>query len=440
MIKKVVKEQYFHRNLEKELIKWLKRPEIFVIKGPRQAGKTTLLKKIENFLLSNKIDKNHIHNFTFEDFDLLPSFETNPKKFIKNYAGGLQPKDQFYFLLDEFHYIKNGGKLLKLLYDLTKNIKFIITGSSSLEIADHLGKFLVGRAFLFNLYPLSFEEFILAKNQNIKNYFQEKKQALYRFIGDNGIFKTEELIFTNILKQAFEEFIIWGGYPEVIKSSNLEEKIIILRNIYQTYINKDIINLLKITDTRTYYNLLQILANQIGSLLNYQNLGLDSGVNFKELKRYLSTLEETYIIQRLNPYHQNLNTELKKNPKIFFIDSGLRNYLTNNFSPLEKRADAGHLAENFVYTELLKNLPPEWKIKYWRTKAKAEVDFVLSSDGRALPIEVKYATFKQPKITNSFRSFLKNYQPKQALVLTRDFMAQEKFNNTQVLFAPIWFI
>jgi len=174
-------------------------------------------------------------------------------------------------------------------------------------------------------------------------------------------------------------------------------------------------------------------------LLNYTELCSTCQSYYKEVKRIISILSETYIIKIIKPFYQNPITELKKNPKVYFFDLGLRNYIIGNFNPLEKRTDVGAVIENFILLSLRNSFPSN-TINYWRTIAKAEVDFILRLNEQIIPIEVKYQTYKQPKITKSLRSFIKTYKPKRAMVVTKDFWGEEKFEDTMVLFTPACYL
>jgi hypothetical protein len=153
----------------------------------------------------------------------------------------------------------------------------------------------------------------------------------------------------------------------------------------------------------------------------------------------ISILSETYIIQLIQPFYKNPKTELKKNPKIYFLDLGLRNYIINNFNLLEKRTDIGALIENFVLL-YLKNTFPDKTINYWRTTAKAEVDFILRLDDELIPIEAKYQTFQKPKISRSLRSFIKTYRPQRALIITKNLWGYKKIGNSTIMFVPAHYI
>lgn len=440
-MEKEAENEYFPRILLEKLKKWLDRREIFAIKGPRQSGKTTLLKMLRDWLVKEKgIKPENIIFLTFEDKDILEKFSLGPKEYIKSFIGE-RKNEKFYFLIDEFHYLEQGGQILKLLYDIFENVKFIITGSSSLELTGKTAKFLVGRIFSFELWQLNFEEFTKVKSPQLYNVYKERAKLFKDFILEGKDFSLPEKdIFGKDFQKLFEEYAIWGGFPEVIKTNDEETKRVILKNIYDTYITKDIIELLKLTDYSKFKNLVSILSSQIGNLVNYNNLARDSQSYFKEIKRYLTILEETYIIYLLRPFFTNRISELKKNPKIYFIDTGLRNYILRNFQPLSFRPDAGQIIENTVFSQIKITQEDNYSIRYWRTRAKTEVDFILERKGKLIPLEVKYSSFNFPKVSRGFRSFISRYAPKKAIILTKDFWGELKINSTLIKFIPVWYL
>ena len=430
--------KYFHRTLTDDIEKWLSRREILAIKGPRQSGKTTLLKIIKDYLIQNKkVDPKYIIYITFEDRDNLDAFLISPKDYVKSFISGGE-NQRFYFLIDEFQYATEGGQKLKLLYDLYENIKFIITGSSSLELTGSTAKYLVGRVFSFYLYQFSFEEFLQTKEKNIFNYYKEKSKLLREFIEKGKEFPEPKEIFQKDFIKYFEEYVLFGGYPEVIKASDLETKRIILKNIYDTYITKDIIGLLRLADTSSLRTLIVLLANQVGNLLNYHSLAQDAKSYFRQIRHYLSILQETYVIRLLMPYFTNKVNELKKNPKAYFVDTGLRNYIINNYNQLQIRSDTGLLVENAVLSQLHQR--DSEAIRYWRTIGKSEVDFILVKEGQIVPVEVKYSSLKAPEISRGFRSFIEIYKPSRAIVLNKGFWGKLKFKNTLIIFVPVWYV
>ena len=429
--------KYLWRSLTGEVLKWIDRREIIAIKGPRQSGKTTLLKMINNYLtIEKKIPSSQIVFLTFEDRDILELFSKSPKEYIASY----QPytDKRVYFFIDEFQYLDDGGQKIKLLYDLFENVKFVITGSSSLEISESTSKYLVGRVFSFYLYQFSFSEFLKARADNFFNLHSSAKNEAWSFIedGTNIVLKNDN--FMKAFVRYLEEFVLYGGYPEVIKGVDLETKNIILTNIYDTYVTKDIIELLRISDVAGFRKILILLANQIGNMLNYNNIADDGESHFRRVKQYLSILEETFIIRQLRPYHKNKTTELKKSPKLFFVDTGLRNYLVRNFNMFDVRNDTGQLVENVVMAGLYERYPDD--INYWRTLGQAEVDFIVRVNDLLIPIEVKYSLFKTPSVTRSMRNFITAYRPQRAVVLTKGYWGRIKIDNTNIAFIPVWYL
>jgi len=341
--------------------------------------------------------------------------------------------------MDEYQYVKNSGKTLKLLYDTFENAKFIVTGSSSLELSDAMAKFLVGRVFFFELFQFNFHEFLTAKNPRLANIYKEKNRYVKEFIINGAILPTEKDIFQKEFTPLLNEYLTFGGYPALIKAADSETKKMILKNIYDTYVSKDIIQFLKISDPTKYRCITRTLAAFTGKLLNYNDLSSTCQSYYKETKQAIATLAETYIIKLIQPFHRNPVTELKKNPKVYFLDTGLRNYVINNFNPIEKRTDAGAIIENHTLL-CLRNSFPQETINYWRTTAKAEVDFILRLNDKLIPIEAKYQQFQKPKISRSLRSFIKTYQPQKALIITKNFWNLAKIENTTVMFVPAHYI
>jgi predicted AAA+ superfamily ATPase len=426
------KESILPRDIETNLLKWLERREAFAIKGPRQSGKTTLLRILEGSLKKEGVNTVFLN---FEDPDILEAFETNPKEYIKSF---LTRKGKYCFLMDEYHYVRDPGKKLKLLYDTFENAKFIITGSSSLELSGAMAKFLVGRVFFFELFPFSFHEFLVAKEPRLARIYEGQNRKVKEFLL-SGEVKVEKDIFIKEFTPFLNQYVIFGGYPAVVKTEDFETKRMILKSIYDTYISKDVIDFLKVTDSLKYRHVVRTLAVLAGNLINYNEICSASQTYYKELKRMISILTETYIINLIQPFHRNPITELRKIPKIYFFDLGLRNYIIDNFNTLEKRTDSGALIENYAFLALKNNFP-EATINYWRTIAKAEVDFVLRMRDEIIPVEVKYQSFKAPKISRGLRNFVKSYNAKRALVVTKDFWSETKIDGTNFLFVPTFYL
>lgn len=394
---------YINRFLEKELTKYLSKREIIAVLGARQCGKTTLLKHVFAGL------KNALF-LDFGDRETLELFNEDIKSFIELYV-----KPYNYLFIDEFQYAKEGGKNLKYIYDNYKT-KIVISGSSISGLSVHSIKYLVGRVFVFNLYPFSFEEYLSYKEPLLYNEVYLKR-------------KLTRPVIERIMPH-FNEFCIFGGYPRVILTDDKEEKEIVLRNIYNTYFLKEIKEILNLPDDYKLSKLITSLALQIGSIINYNELSDITGFKYKELLSNINILEKTFICLRSRPFYTNKRTELVKAPKIFFLDNGFRNIVLKNFQQLKMRQDKGGLYENFIATEIAKK---GVEVRYWRTKSKAEVDFVVEEKGAVIPVEVK-SGLKKPKFTKSFLSFLSSYKPKRGLVLSETLFKEKD----KIKFRPIF--
>jgi hypothetical protein len=418
---------YMERELLQEVQKWIRRREIIAIKGPRQSGKTTLLEMVKEWLIKEKgIRPEKIIFLTFEDRENLEKFEENAKEFIRPF---IEKGERYYFLLDEVHYLRDCGQKLKLLYDLFRNVKFIVTGSSSLELTSSTAGFLVGRLFSFELLPFNFYEFLLTKDRKIAKVYRERSLHLRELVLQGKDFKIKKDIFLPDLLRFLDEFLVFGGYPEVIKARTEEEKRMVLKGIYNTYIEKDIINFLRIDETIKFRKLVALLSSSTGKMIKYEDLTAGCGSYYKEIVRWMDVLEQTYITRTIRPFRKSLVTELRKNPKVYFVDYGLRNYSIGNFSPIFVRGDRGELVENFILNQLSRY---EISINFWRTTAKAEVDFVV--DG--IPVEVKFEEMRREKISRSLHSFITTYSPQFSIVATKNFFGEKKVDDTVVKFIP----
>ena len=405
-------EKIITRDLEPQITKWLNSKEIIAIRGPRQCGKTTFLNRIAEILKRRKVNQKNIHYISFEDDFEKEKFEKNPKDYI---SFNLK-KGKNFLLLDEVQYIRNAGKLLKLVYDSIENIKIIITGSSTLDL-NEIGSYLVGRVLLFEMYPFSFNEFLRAKDEKMYKYYTSKKIL---FSGTR--IKKEDIIFLDELNNLLKEYITFGGYPAVVLEKDLEKKKILLKNLFQTYIEKDIVKLYGSRYKQRISDLIKYLSSLNAAMLNYNEISSAISLYDKEVKEILSILEETYIIKSIRPFHKNLTTELRKNPKVYFIDTGLRNIIAGKFD--FSNEEYGKLLENYLLNKL-----KEEKVNYWRTTAKAEVDFIINEK---TPVESKIT----PKITRSFRSFIETYKPKTAFLINMGLFEERKIGNTKIFILP----
>lgn len=414
---------YIKRDLEKKLKQYLDKPEILAVIGPRQSGKTTLLREFAKPL------KKAVY-VDFEDRDVLELFNNDIKSFYARYA-----QDAAFLFIDEFQYAKEGGQRLKYLYDAHKT-KIIISGSSVLDLTHQAVKYLVGRIFIFSLFPLSFEEFLRYRDAALCDNIYlplKKKMKNYSVPGNESIPRISDEIIKELLKHYYD-YSIYGGYPRVVTAHSRDEKIMVLKNIYNTYFLREIRDILQLSTEDALQKLIKALALQIGSTIAYNELGQVASLNYAALLKHLNILEKTYVIKRVQPFCRNKRVEISKMPKAYFVDNGFRNMVIANFQDFNKRPDAGSLNENFVASQLLK---AEQNFNFWRTKSNAEIDFVLEEQGGITVIEVK-SSLRSNVAGKALYSFKEKYAPGKMIIASENYFAYDR--NLGVLFLPLMFI
>ncbi len=391
----------------------LAKPEITLITGPRQSGKTTLLEKL---ITEDEVKGNYLYlNLDKEvDFEKLKT-----QAILINYLKlNLGSSTKKYVFIDEIQRKSDAGLFLKGIYDSKLPYKFIVSGSGSIELKEKIAESLAGRKRVFRLSTISFGEFVDYKTD-------------YQYTTKLGEYLSSEFFDQNLL----EEYLWFGGYPRVVTTETKNEKIKEMEEIYESYLNKDLKDLLNIKRPDLITDLLTRLAMQTGSLVNFSDIKNDVKIDFSTLKTYLYYLEKTFILSKLSPFYKNPATEITKSPIFLFNDLGLRNYSLNRLAYQNKVIVGGMLFENFVYL-LLKSSSffTNPKINFWRTINKAEVDFVVRRGGELIPVEVKFKDLKNTNVTRSLSSFIDRYQPRKAVVVNLSLSETRVIKQTKVQF------
>jgi len=387
------------RILFNEIKEWLSEDKIIIIKGARRTGKTTLLSQIKDYLT----DGGERTIYISVDQELSNPIFFDPKYFIRYLKDqyGVNEQRRTYILLDEFQYIKGAGLFLKVVYDMAhKYLTIIATGSSSLEISKNR-EFLTGRKVEFILNRFSFVESLWGISEYKYNY----SWKLSKDIKDLREFYA---LYRDDLETHFLDYVNWGGYPEVCLQANLKKREILLKKIIRTYIQKDIVDFLKVGNISAFNNLISLLSHQVGNLLNKVEVCNTLGIHFKTLENYLDILKRTFIFSFLKPFYTNIRKELSKMPKVYAEDMGVIRYCTGR-SFTDFKIIEGSVVENFVYNHLFLTFSED-NIYFYRTISKSEIDFILKYKDRLIPIEVKFQ--KNTNVPVSIRNFNKNYADK----------------------------
>lgn len=364
--------------------------QILLLMGPRQVGKTTILKKM----------------FPLAKYFLLD--EEAVKKIFESYDSNVYKQnlsDSEYIILDEIHLMEDPGRASKIIYDLLPDKKLIVTGSSSFNIRNKTGESLAGRKIEYRLFPLTISEFLV---QN------ETEKELNFDVIDNILNNTQSKIRPFDLANITNTMLVYGNYPFLVKTPR---DINYLKNLTDSVIFKDIIELDLIENKKMASDLLKLLAYQIGNIVNYSELARMLNMDVRTVKKYIDIFEQSYIIFRLYPFSNNKRQELNKSPKIYFFDNGIRNSLINNFENIELRNDKGSLFENFVISEIYKaNNYGEYNLNmnYWRIKSGSEVDLIISDNKKLIACEIKYSRGSVSK------AFINRYPQANERIITLD--------------------
>lgn len=349
------------RILENTLQKKLFKSKAIIVSGPRQVGKTTLVKSLVNS--------------TGLPYLWFNGDEPSVPAIFRNISSGelqqLFGKNKI-VVIDEAQKINNIGTTLKLIVDLLPDVQIIATGSSSFELANKVNEPLTGRKFEYFLFPISYNE----------------------LVSEHGKLKENQLL---------SQRLVFGSYPEII--NNPDDAKENLNWLSDSYLYKDILALDTIKKSSILIKLLQALSWQTGGEVSYNELSQTIGSNPKTVEKYIDLLEKAYVVFRLQPLSRNLRNELKKTRKIYFYDNGIRNAIIGNFNRAEIRDDIGALWENYLISERMKVVEYNRIFGnqfFWRTAQKQEIDYIEEHDGIFNAFEFKYSPNRKARLPKTF--------------------------------------
>ncbi len=363
------------RTLQDVIKNRLNQGKAIIIFGARQVGKTTLLKQLF-------ADKQDVMWLNGDEDDVRAIFENSSSTRLKAIFG----KSKI-VIIDEAQRISDIGLKMKLITDNMPDIQLVATGSSSFALANKINEPLTGRKFEYRMFPLSFAEMVI--NTNL---LEEKRMLPHR--------------------------VVFGYYPDIVMHPGDEQTL--LTQLANSYLYKDVFEIESIRRPEKIVKLLKALAYQIGSEVSLNELAQLCDMDAKTVDKYITLLEQAYIVFRLTSYSRNLRNELKSKQKIYFYDNGIRNAVIGDFSLIETRQDAGHLFENFVISECIKsNAYKSNNVSsyFWRTTTRQEIDYLEVDGGKITAAEIKWNPKRKASLPESFSTAYPNTEYK---VINRD--------------------
>ncbi|MHA7129855.1 ATP-binding protein [Algoriphagus namhaensis] len=344
--------------------------------GPRQVGKTTLVKKLAGKSISDYLYLNG------DELSVQSALSNHSLPFLRSYLGNSKT-----IVIDEAQRIPRVGISLKLILDNFSDTQLIVTGSSALELSESINEPLTGRKWEYRMYPLSWSEL------------------------------TNTLGMPSTLA-ALEKYLIFGTYPEVV--TEIGNEILVLNNLATSYLYKDLLNFQGIRKPELLTKILQALAWQVGAEVSFNELSRTVQADKNTVSNYLDLLEKAFIIQRLSPFARNLRSEISSSRKFYFVDNGIRNSIIGNYAPIAQRNDIGALWENFLISERQKLLSYSGfhgKSYFWRTVRGQEIDYIEEIDGKIYPFEFKWSPSAKVKFPSTF---VQNYDTASPKVIHKD--------------------
>lgn len=379
---------FYQRKLYQNIKRYLTDPQAIIITGMRRTGKTTLLKKIFSEISSrNKkyLDLENPANWSYFR-------EQNYDKILISLFEGDIPQGKIYLFLDEIQNVKNLPSIVKYLID-TYQVKFFLTGSVSFYLKNLFSESLAGRKFLFELFPLDFQEFLEFKGISYKtpvNFSKKASAKLFPLIERYNHF--------------YQEYLKFGGFPSVVLQANERKKTEELKDILYSYLEIDVKNIAQIRKIRQAEDLIKLLAERVGNKLDIQKLASEIGISRQTVYEFLYFFEKTYLISLVSPYSKSADREVSGAKKVYFVDTGLINILA--------QVSAGQIFENSVYNSLRKY----GVLNYYQRRSGVEIDFILD---KKIAFEAKQKGSKYDLIQ------LKKYAEK--LKMNRSYLISQEF-------------
>ena len=374
---------------------------VCLVVGPRQVGKSTLIWKY-----LSETEKPFL--FLNCEEPALRQWLTSPALAWDDICKLVAVPVPLFF--EEIQRLPEAGLFLKGLVDRRVGVPIFATGSSSFHLESKTRESLAGRAVRHQMLPLSLSE-------------------MTQHLGG------AEIMILKHLKNQMQTMLCYGGYPTVVLSQDPEKE---LAGLVEAFIIRDASDRFRVRYPAAFRKVLELAASQIGNLCNFSEWSAHAGISNDTASEYTNLLQETHIVRLLRPFVGGKRAEITRTPKVYFIDNGIRNIVFGGFQPVHNRPDRGALWENFAFTEIYKSINPVLdSIGYWRSKAGAEVDFIIQHQGRIVACEIKAGDLRG-KIPRGSRSFIDAYQPEVFLAVSSDSSPSIKLGKTDVQFIRLF--
>jgi predicted AAA+ superfamily ATPase len=407
----------YRRPIYQEMVNYLENRQALTLIGLRRVGKTVLFYQLVQHMLDRGINKENILYFNFDDEagDVREVLEAYRETILKR---GWRDIERVYVFFDEIHKVKNWENKVKVVYDLYPNLKFFLSGSASLFIEKKTKESLAGRAFDFYLAPLNFKEFVALKGFELPKLPEDVGES-YKLLAP----------FEDKLRLLFNEYLVKGGFPEVVPETNERKiKAYIRNSVIDRIAYADIPKTFKVDEPELLMNILKFIAENPGCLVNYQKLARNFGVNRKTVSNHFFYLQKSFLVKMLPNFRRGFIASARKMKKAYLCDTGLISALTGG--GLDE-AFLGKLVENLAANH------PDAK-SFWRTPQKSEVDVILRGKEKLGPLEVKYRSAVETGELKGLVKFMKNFNCDRGHVITKDLLEKRTVEGKEILFVPAW--
>jgi predicted AAA+ superfamily ATPase len=442
------------RDIHDRGMKYLREPEILILSGLRQTGKSTLLfQMIADLLADGRVPPDRIFYFTFDDFSLRQELSASHGAFLtileRLLGGAVADQPLLYVFIDEVQKLPGFVEYIKTLYDLRLPVKWILTGSASLELKAQVRESLAGRVLQLSISPFSEEEIFRGHKLPAPD-----KTALWEWIfsGNDPDLQALKRIQASLLPHRAaidrfaEETILFGSLPAVAFARDREHKQTLLANYRNTYLDQDVRSLVREDKLWVYQRVMELLAGRTGDLLNFSNIASQIEVTVDTVKRYATLLEKTFLLHILTTCSRNVRNGVLKTPKTYFTDLGIRNALIGltSLAQMERLNQLGVTLENAVVNRIVQRMvfaKETVRLHYWRTKTKEEVDLVIVTPERLLPIEIKSDKNIQARHLRGLRHFFAKEKERIGILVGRfDSVNVIEDGEKRICLLPFWML